>query len=300
MTVSESLIPERPQRITEMLVSTFRYLRANPLATLGIGALLSTVTSAVSAVVVNGFVLGRNTDSALGHLMAGETLTATQSAAITQEITNAAPLLALAAATSVLVQLAAMGVMTLGMVESLQGRKLVPSELWREVPWRRIVGVNLAIVGLMLGGAAIPVALAFWIGGAFGLIVLAGAGLAGVLIAVLTALAVPATVMDGMSVRESLRQSILVTRSGVFRTAWMLLVAAIVWSTLGSFIGTPLGDIASALAGGPSTAAGSALAGIVSSIVSGAVSLPAVSAMSVLIYLERVRQTRPRQTFPEQ
>ncbi len=299
MNVSESLAPERPLRINEMLLTTFRYLRGNPVATLGVGALLSTATSAVSAVVVNGFLLGRSSDSALGHLVAGETLTAAQSDAVTKQVTDAAPLLALAAATSVLVQLAAMGLMTLGMVESLRGHKLVPSELWRQVPWRRIIGVNLAIVGLMLAGAAIPVALAFWIGGAFGLIVLAGGGLTGLVIAVLTALSVPATVMDGYSVRASLQRSVLVTRGGLFRTAWMLLVSALVWQVLGNFISTPFSLVIGGLAGGTTTASGSALSSIVGSIVAGAISLPAVSGMTVLIYLDRVRRTQPRQTSTE-
>ncbi len=295
MNVSESLVPERPMRVSEMLATTSRYMRANPVATLGIGGLLSTATSAVSAVVVNGFILGGSADSALGRLVAGETLTVTESNAITRQITDAAPLLALAAAVSVLVQLAAMGVMTLGMVESLQGRKLVPGELWRQVPWRRLIGVNLAIVGLMLAGAAIPVALAFWIGGGFGLIVLAGAGLTGLVIAVLTALAVPATVMDGLPVRQSLQRSILVTRGGLFRTAWLLIVSALVWQVIGNFIGTPFALVFGALGGGSRSAAGTALSNIVSSIVAGAISLPAVSGMTVLIYLERVRRTRPGQ-----
>ena len=299
MNVSESLVPERPLRISEMLMATFRYMRTNPVATLGIGALLSTATSAVSAVVVNGVILGGSSNSALSRLMAGETLTATQSNEITKQITDAAPLLALAAAVSVLVQLAAMGVMTLGMVESLKGHKLVPGELWRQVPWRRIIGVNLAVVGLMLASAAIPVALAFSIGGAFGLILLAGAGLTGLVIAVLTALAVPATIMDGYSVRQSLQRSILVTRGGLLRTAWMLFVSAIVWQVFGNFLGTPFSVLFAAFAGGPSTPAGSAIANIVTSIVAGAVSLPAVSGMTVLIYLERVRHTRPGQASTE-
>ncbi len=299
MTVSESLIPGQPLRMGEMLAAVFRYLRANPAATLGIGALLSTVTSTISAVVMNGVLLGTSSTSPLGRMLAGESLTVAEATLATKQITDAAPALATAAGISVLVQLAAMGVMTLGMVESLKGQQLAPAQLWRAVAWRRIIGVNLAIVGLMLLAAALPVLLAVVVGGAFGLACMAAAGLAGLIIAILTALAVPATVMDGLPVREALRQSVLVTRGGFFRTAWMLFFAGLIWQALGNLIGSPVGAIFGSFAGGTGSAAGSALTSILASIVAGAISLPASAGTITLIYLERVRASRRSNPGPD-
>ncbi len=287
----ESLIPDRPLRISEMFLATYQYLRRNLTATVGVGALLATVTSAISGVVVNGMLLGRDQGSALDRLIAGETLTATQAQAVAQQVTEAAPLLALAFAVSMLVQLAAMGIMTLGMVDALRGERPTPASLWRRTPWRRIVGVNVAIVLLELVASAVPVAIAFIVGGALGLAALGIAIVIAISIAVLTALAVPATVMHDLGVRAALTRSVAVNRHGALRTAWALLATVVVWQMLGGFLGNPIGVIVGIAAGGTSTSAGSALTSLVASIVSGAISLPAIAGMTTLIYVDRLRRS---------
>lgn len=292
MDAVESLVPDRPLRLMEMFAATFRYMRRNPAATLGVGALLSTLTSTVAGVVWNGLLYGGGSNSELARLLGGESLTVTQANAASQQITDAAPLLALIAAVSVLVQFAAMGVMTLGMVQALRGEKVQPATLWRAVPWRRILGVNLAIVAFMLVAAAIPITLAVVLGGAWGLFALACAAGSAVVIALLTALAVPAAVKDGYRVREALRRSIAVTRPGLFAVAWALFASTIVWQTIGSFVANPIAGLVGLLAGGPGTAAGAALTSLLSGIVSGAVSLPAIAGMTTLIYVDRARRLR--------
>lgn len=287
----EPLIPERPLRISEMFVATYLYLRRNLAATIGVGALLATVTSAISGIVVNGMLLGQNQGSALDRLIAGETLTAVEAQRLTQQVTDAAPLLALAFAVSMLVQLAAMGIMTLGMVDVLRGERPTPASLWRRTPWRRIVGVNIAIVVMELVASALPVALAFMIGGAVGLAALGLAAIVAVSVAVFTALAVPAAVMHDLGVRAALTRSIAVNRHGALRTAWALLLTVVVWQMLGGFLGNPIGVLAGIAAGGPSSSTGSALTSLVASIVSGAISLPAIAGMTTIIYVDRLRRS---------
>lgn len=287
----EPLIPDRPLRIGEMLVATTRYLRHNAGATVGVGALLATATSVIDGVVVNGVLLGRGQGTALDRLIAGQTLTAADTQVLVRQVTDAAPLLALAVAVSMLVQLAAMGVMTLAMADVLRGRRPTPGTLWGRVPWRRIVGVNIAIVVLELVASAVPIAVAFIAGGALGLAAMGLSVVIALSIAVLTALAVPATVVHGLGVRDAIARSVLVNRHGALRTAWALLVTVAVWQMLGGFIGNPIGLIVGLLGGGPSTATGSVLTSLVANIVSGAIALPAIAGMTTLIYIDRLRRS---------
>jgi hypothetical protein len=293
MSGKESLVPAGPLRLGEMLIATFRYMRGNPAATLGVGALLGTVTSTVSGIVMNGVVFGNQQGTELQRLLAGETLNqAGIDRAITQ-LGDVAPYLAVAGAVSALIQLAAMGVMTLGFVRALQGERLQPSALWREVPWRRIVGINLMVFVLVLVAVSVPVGLALLAGGTAAIAALTVACILAFMIAVVSTLAVPAAVVEELGVKAALRRALAVSRGAIFRTTGLILASLLFWDAVGTLLGTPIGGIFGALAGGTTSAAGDALTTLVSGIVVGAITLPATSAMAVLVFVDRVARMRP-------
>lgn len=293
MSSTDPLIPDQPLRFGEMLTATYRYMRRNPAATLGVGALLGTVTSAVQGIVVNGIVFGSNRGDQIQRLLAGETLSTKEIQAAIDEVATMAPYLALAGVVQAIVQFAAMGVMTLGMVRALRGERLQPSELWREVPWTRILGINLALLGIMLVAVGVPLLGAIAIGGPAAIVLLAIAISLAFFITVVSTLAVPASIIDQLGVVESIRMAVSVSRGALLRTTGLIFGSILFWTLIGDFIGSPVGSIVGSLAGGSGSASGSALSAMVAGIVAGAITLPASSAMAVLVYIDRVRRMRP-------
>lgn len=293
MSSTDSLVPDRPLRFGEMLNATFRYMRRNPAATLGVGALLGTVTSTVQGIVINGIVFGSNRGDLLQRLISGEQMSRKEIQAAVDQVAALTPYLALAGAVQSIVQFAAMGVMTLGMVRALHGDRLQPSELWRQVPWGRILGINLSIFAILLLAVGVPLGLAITIGGPAAIALLALAISVVFFIAVVSTLAVPASIVDQLGVKDSIRKAVEVSRGALLRTTGLIFASLFFWTAVGNLIGTPIGSILGGMAGGSSSAAGSALSTMVAGIVGGAITLPASSAMAVLVYIDRVRRMRP-------
>lgn len=282
--------PEAPLRVATLLVTTYRYLRSNPGATLGVAALLSTITSAVSGVVLNGVLLGGRDNTALGRFLSGETLTKADSANLLQEMTDAVPLLAVVSAVSALIQLAAVGVMTLGMVRALAGERVGAAELWRRVPWARVILINLMIVGILLAASVVPLVGAAVLGGGSGLALIALALTVVLALTVATVLAVPAALTEDLRPWAAVRRSLQLTRRAWWRTAGLLLSGLLTWQVVASLIASPVSALAGAVAGGPSSAAGAALASLIAGIVAGAITLPADAATATLVYADLARR----------
>lgn len=293
MSAMEPLVPDRPLTFFEMLAATFRYLRRNPGATLGIGALLGTVTSTVYGIVFDGLVFGAGRAAEFEALLSGKPMSNAEITAAIEQMGELSPYIAMALAVSLVVQFAAMGVMTVGMVRAMQGEPLRPAEVWRHVPWARIVSVNLLVFGLLLAVVALPVIPGYLLGGWALLAGLALAALASIIVASISSLAVPAAILEGLGAVAALRHTLVVTRQRIGRTVWLVFASLVVWDAVGSLIASPVSAIMASLAGGTDSAAGSALAGLVSGIVTGAITLPTTAAMAVLIYTDLLRRMRP-------
>lgn len=293
MSAIESLVPDRPLRFSDMLSATFRYLRRNPSATLGVGALLGTVTSTVTGIVLQGMVFGNSRAADLQRLLAGETMSTKEINVAIAQIGEVAPYLGFAGAVAALVQFAAMGVMTLGMVRAMRGERIQPSELWRSVPWRRILGINLLVFAVMLAVVAVPVGIAFAVGGGLAIAALGFAGVLAFVVAVVSTLAVPAAIIDDLGVTAALRRALFVTRGALLRTSVLIFGSLVFWDAIGGLLAGPAGGLFGALSGGATSPSGQALSTLVSGIVSGAITLPSTSAMAVLVYTDRVRRMRP-------
>lgn len=286
-----SPLPEQPLRFGEMLIASFRYLRRNPGATLGVGALLATASSAVTGIVIDGVLLGGSRSSEFTALLAGETLTAEQVRRASDSIAAAAPYLVLAAVVAIVVQLLGMGLMTQGMVRAMRGEQVRAGELWSQVPWSRIVSINLLVGLLLLVAVGVPTVAAVTSGSSgFEIAAFAFASGFALIISVVSTLAVPAAVIEDLGARAALRRALTVTRRLLLRATAIMLGSLIFWDAVAGLVATPIGGIVGALAGAPGNASGTALQSLVSGIVSGAIILPATAAMAVLLYVDLVRR----------
>lgn len=278
-------IPAEPLRIGQLLVHTFRFMRTHPSSTLGIGALLATVSSIVSGIVLN---IGARWQEILDDILAnsGQPVSDSTLADVEQALTTALPWFIALLVVSFLVQLAATGVMTSAVVRARRELPIVPAELWRSVPWLQLIAVNGLTFALMALVAIIPIAFAVLLG-LPALLAVAVAAIAAIAVAITTALAVPALIGEQIGATAAVRRSVELVRGGWWATAAALLVANFLWSTAGSVVAAPVSALAGALAGGSRSPSGQALASLLSGITTGAIALPGIAIMTTLIYFNR-------------
>lgn len=282
-------VPNQPMRLGEMLVLTFRFMRAHAGATLGIGALLATVSATVSGVVTQGVVMQID-GIRLWNDTAGEAVTAGMLDELSVALREALPWFLAVLAVSFVVQLAATGVMTLAVIRDDRDQSVQPGELWRDVPWQRLIGINLLIVALILLAAVGPIALLL-ISDTFAIPALLVMFASAVAIALGTSLAVPAAMREDLGARAALSRSFALIKRSWMRTAGLLVAANLIWSSVGSLIAAPVGAIAGSLAGGSRSTVGQTLQTLLTDIASGAVALPGIAIMTTLIYFDRVQRT---------
>ena len=271
-----------PMRLGVMFVNTYLFMRAHLAATVGIGALLATLDATISGVA--------NTAAGDAARSLGEVFSAQQNVSIStdtiEQVTTALPWIALTLLISFLTQLAATGVMTLAVVRERRAETVQPAELWRGVPWARLLGVNALILGLMLVAAVGPALVAVAVN-SFVFVAIAMVIATTIVIAIGTALAVPAMINEQLAVVPALQRSFTLVRNRWFRVAWVLVVANLLWSFIGSIISSPIAGLLGLLAGGSGSAFGDALRAITSSIVTGAIALPGIAITTTLIYFSR-------------
>lgn len=281
--------PAGAMRIGEMLVNTYRFMRAHPAATLGIGALLASVSASVNGIIVNGVILRDQALTALEEVLNGTASAATMDV-LTSDLRSAIPWLIFTVAVSFVTQLAATGVMTLAVLRALRGEPVQPGALWRDVPWTRLLGINALLLGLILLGSLAPLLFA----ALTGRFVLETMGIVLVVVLVFlvsTSLAVPAAMNERLGPRAAIARSLILVRRAWWRTAAALGVANLLWSAVGNFVGTSLGVVLGALAGGPRSDTAGVLQDLVTSILTGAATLPGLAIMTTLVYFDRVART---------
>ena len=271
-----------PMRLGVMFVNTYLFMRAHLAATVGIGALLATLDATISGVA--------NTAAGDAARSLGDVLAAQQNVTISadtvEQVTTALPWIAVTLLVSFLTQLAATGVMTLAVVRERRAETVQPAELWRAVPWARLLGVNALILGLMLVAAVGPALVAVAVS-SFVFVAIAIVIATTIVIAIGTSLAVPAMINEQLGVVPALQRSVALVRNRWFRVAWVLVVANLLWSFIGSIISSPIAGLLGLLAGGSGSAFGDALRAITSSIVTGAIALPGIAITTTLIYFAR-------------
>jgi hypothetical protein len=219
-------IPLRPLAVSDILDGTFKVIRRNPRVTLGLSALVAVVqvigTAAFQVVIFHQFSQVRINDAAHPD----------------EQSANIAPLLTeLTSLFSILVIGAVLGAVLTGMLtvvitQDVLGVHLGAGEVWRRVKSRMwpLVGLSLLTAFLQLVGLALCLAPGIWLWG-------------------LWAVAVPALMVEGTTVRAALRRS----RQLVARTFWRVwgirALGALMVSIVGAIITVPFSALGLALSG---------------------------------------------------
>lgn len=239
------VIPLRPLAVGEILDGALKIIRAAPGATLGLSAVFALVGGAF-ALVAN-VLLGLDFEGTPGASRTDELLGGLS--AVMQGLTTIVGTLVMA------------GVVTSVAGRAVLGEPMSLGECWREVRGRVPALLGLALVQVLaaagvitvLGGAAVALFTFLGAPGVVLAVLLSMAATAAIAyLYVLWSLAAPALVLERCGIRTSLRRSGVLVRGSWWRTAGVLLLAAMVTGVVGLVLQLPFlffGAVASAVAG---------------------------------------------------
>jgi hypothetical protein len=295
------VIPLRPLGVGEILDGAISYIRANPVATLGLSAIVITITQLIEVPAIASFesqlagiapVPGEEVaPAAVGGVFVGSMATAVVVGFLSF------------IATTVL-----SGLLIAVLGQAVLGRKMRIGEAWVAVR-RRIPGLlGLALlIGLLLGlvffVGFVPLMIAAiagapaGVGLALGLVVLLSLCVA-LFLGVSWALAAPAYVLEGIPVTAAMRRSFRLVRKQWWRVFGILLLGVIIVVIIGAILSVPFSFAAGAVGGSaapPNPFVGASMLGLVvasiGTIIASTVTSPFSAGITGLLYFDqRIRR----------
>ena len=290
------VIPLRPIAVGEILDGAFTSIRRNPKATLGIAAVVLTIsgiiTTSLEVLLLSQLGLNTGTDQALTSAQLAGMLAVVIPSGLT------------ALVLAFIVQILLTGLLTAVVGRSVLGDRITAGEAWR-IALPRLPALLLAtlLTGLALTGP--------WAGLAAVLIVLGVAGApGGLLIAIgflgviaavvldvwfwtMLSMSAAAVVLERQGPAQALGRSWRLVRKSFWRVFGILLLAGIIVLVASSVLRLPFTVISAAFSSGsaplaeaikPSVA--SLVIGAVGSIVAGAITQPISAGVTVLLYVD--------------
>jgi hypothetical protein len=285
--------------VGEILSGAFTSIRRNPVATLGLSAILLSIygiaTTAFSLTVAHEF----------GNLSTGQPLSHTQARhlgidALTVVLPSAVGLVAL----TFILELVLTGLLTVVIGRGVLGQKVTMGEAWRLAlprlgailgaivltglvaiaPWIVVAGLVVLFVVLHVTGAAIAV----------GIIGAIAAFCLDIWFLIMFALVAPVAVLEHQGPVNALRRSWRLVRRSFWRVFGIMLLAGLIVSVASFVLKLPfsiIGLVAGGGSAGPfgvgtSTSIIAAVIGAVGSIVAGAITRPVSAGVTVLLYLD--------------
>ncbi len=238
------IVPLRPLAVGELLDGSFTCIRSYPRATLGLAAMVVTLTQVVQLLAT--LLLFHGTRTFDPTTVDGSV----DAAAVIRFAAQVGSVALVAAVVSGLGTLVLTGMLTAVVGRAVLGQPVSMAQAWQAVRpalWR-LAGVAMLtglIVLAVLVGCLLPGLVLLVTGvarpAAVGLLVL-GAGI-GVGLAVATyvslALATPAVVLERARVRAALGRSRLLVRGSWWRVFWVLVLAAVIAGVLGNILALP-------------------------------------------------------------
>ena len=297
-------IPLRPMGVGEILSGAFTSIRRNPLATLGLSAILLTVYGAASAA----FSLALRRVAEDMNVPSGQGLTHAQLQHLLFDVfailvPSAVAIVALA----FIIQIILTGLLTVVIGRGVLGRRVTMGEAWQLALPRlpailgAIVLTALCVLGPLAVVAVLVVVLVIAHVYAGAIIVGILGGIAAICVdvwfSVMFSLAAPAVVLERQGPARALGRSWRLVSGSFWRVFGILLLAEIIVLVVSAVLQVPF-SLAETLAGGsaglfglggtPGATPGVAavIIGAVGSIVAGAVSRPVSAGVTVLLYLD--------------
>jgi hypothetical protein len=303
------VIPLRPLGVGEILDGAFTSIRRNPRATLGIAAILLTVsgviTTALAAVLIHS--VGPVTLPAAGQQLTQRELDNLLASLLDVFV----PLAGVSVLLSFIVDIVLTGLLTVVIGRSVLGHKVTAGEAWRIARPRlpALLGTTLLIAGIIallwlaLIALLLVLAVAHAPGGVVALVAVPGVIAAiclSIWFAIMFRMAGPVVVLEREPVTASLRRSWRLVRGSFWRVFGITLLAALIVAVTSGVLQIPFGLLAGLAGGGsaaPFAGGGSLFAGTsgstagliisaIGGIVAGSVARPISAGVAVLLYVD--------------
>jgi len=306
------IIPLRPLSVGEILDGAFTAVRHNPKATLGLAAIVMTISGLITA--LTSYALYHAAGNSLSFPTAGQTFTDAQWRHLfTSMAEYILPAIGIIVIISFLAQTILTGMLTAVVGQSVLGRNLSIGEAWQIARPRlwALMGTTflagLLVFAIWVGGGGIAVVLGIVLIAAHlapigGLLIAAGvitATVFGVLCYVRWVVATPAVILEGRGPRASLGRSWRLTKRSWWRVFGILLLVELIVLVASTVLGVPF-DVLKAVVGAgsgggltlafgaqtASTSLAAALITAVGGIVSASVTRPVLAGAVALLYVD--------------
>ncbi|HEY6279089.1 MAG TPA: glycerophosphoryl diester phosphodiesterase membrane domain-containing protein, partial [Streptosporangiaceae bacterium] len=298
------VIPLRPIAVGEILDGAFTSIRRNPKATLGIAAIVLTI----SAVITTGLEYYLLKQPGLSST--GQTLTTAQAL---QTLSALGVIALVAFVLAIIVQILLTGMLTAVIGRSVLGHRITAGEAW-DIARPRLPALLGATVLTFLAVIApwvaitlviVVLALAHAPGGLIALVAVPGVIAVivfDVLLYIRLSMSAPAVVLERQGPASALRRSWRLVRNSFWRVFGILLLTAIIVGIAASVLRLPFGIIGGLFSsgGGGATFGGAGLLatasghptlvtliiGAIGSIIAGAITQPVSAGVTVLLYVD--------------
>src|ERR1017187_2353063 len=247
------VIPLRPIAVGEILDGAFSSIRQNPKATLGLSAILLTITGVISTTIS---LIVRNLIGGISepHLAPNSTPTQVEHYFGHTLAIQGAPAL-VSAVLAVLIQGILAGLLTAVIGRGVLGHRITARQAWRIAAPRlpALIGAAFAVLGLLVGLCVLlglVLFVIFQVGAPTGVIVLIGVlGFFPVLLltiwfGVMLSLAAPAVVLERQGPLQALRRSWRLVSWSFWRVFGILLLAGLIVTVAGFILELPFGAAA--------------------------------------------------------
>lgn len=278
------VIPLRPLGLGEILDGSFATIRRNPKATLGIAAIIMTISAVISSTLtlnminVNG--LGKHpTPHQMEQFLAG-----------------LLPVLGVTVLLTLIVQAVLSGLLAPVIAREASGQQISAGDAWRAAA-PRLPSVLLATLLVLLAGLGPLLALGviLLIGAAAGAppAVYAVIGVPGLLVAVVLSiwfstmfsLVTPVVVLERERPAAALARSWRLVRRSFWRVFGILLLATIIVAVASAILQIPFTFVSAVFGGAAGFSAGTVIA-VIGTIAAGTVTRPISAAVTVLLYVD--------------
>jgi hypothetical protein len=298
-------VPLRPLTVGDILSGAFTLIRRNPVATLGLAAIVQTIYGIVGA-----FITWQEFSSAHTLTSLPPQPTSTQAAhAFGQFFSTYIPYVVLQFGLAFVVQAILTGMVTGALGRALLGNKITIGEAWPIGRVPAVIGVSLLLPLILLAlwipvaGVTIVLAVAKITGAAtvVGVLGFLAALVLTIRIWLRLSLAVPAVVLEGAGPVTALRRSWQLVRGSWWRVFGITLLAGIVVALIGLVLQVPFIVVRALVSGGsgftPVSSPGTTVAvaapsvlglviGAIGSIVAATCTRPISAGVTVLLYTD--------------
>jgi hypothetical protein len=282
------VIPLRPLGLGEILDGSFATIRRNPKATLGIAAIIMTI----SAVITSSLSV-----SLINLPSPGQNLSSQQAAHLLGRIfAEALPVLGVTVLLTIIVQAVLAGLLAPVIAREVSGQRISAGDAWR-VAAPRLPRVLLATLLVVLAGLGplLLLGLILLIGFAAGAppVIYAAIGVPGFFVAVVLSiwfstmfsLVTPVVVLERERPGAALARSWRLVRRSFWRVFGIMLLAGLIVAVASAILQLPFTFLSTLFGGASGFSAGTVIA-VIGTIAAGTVTRPISAAVIVLLYVD--------------